>query len=227
MLRGMSVIGRLAVAAAIVLAFMSPPAVASPSGSYTYTVEHPTYGEIGTFTNLIRRRGDKVIVNTRIRIVARALFVPLYRFEADRTQVWRDGRLISYDSNTNDDGKTIILRGRAKADKFVINGPRGEAVVAGDVVPTNPWSMRFTKVRITMTTTTGRVRPASVVKRGSRWLYLGDEAIRSRYFKISGGQELWYDRRGVLVKFTHVLKGKVYVFTLQRPEGPYSAQADP
>ncbi len=72
----------------------------APAGTYRYGIIHPSFGDIGVFTNMITRDGDRVIVATNLEVEVSLLFLVVHRVEAERTQIWRDGRLIGYDSRT-------------------------------------------------------------------------------------------------------------------------------
>ena len=69
-----------------------------PAGIYHYGITHPSFGDIGVFTNVITRDGDRVIVATTLEVKVSLLFFVVHRVEAERTQIWRGGRLIGYES---------------------------------------------------------------------------------------------------------------------------------
>lgn len=222
--------GRLAILAAIAaifLALVGGPAAASPSGTYRYTVSHTSYGNIGTYTNTVSRQGDRTVVDTKIRVEVKALFVILYRFAADRTQVWRNGRMIYYRSESDDDGKRSTVEGRAEGDYFVVTSANGVVVAPGDVFPSNAWSMEITKARHMMASLTGKVSEGYMAEDRPDTLVIDGKPLRTRYFKVSLGYELWYDGRGIPVKFRYPMNGDTYDFTLQRQEPPVSARAAP
>ena len=64
--------------------------------TYLYAVEHPTYGNIGTYTNTVLRSGDNVQVKTKLHIAVKVLGVRLFHQDADRTEEWKDGRLVAF-----------------------------------------------------------------------------------------------------------------------------------
>ena len=51
------------IAVAVLAAGTSP---ASAAQTYSYEVEHPTYGDIGTYTDTIERIGDTMRIDTKL-----------------------------------------------------------------------------------------------------------------------------------------------------------------
>src|SRR5258708_7083238 len=60
---------------------------------YEYRVEHPLYGDIGTYTNIVDQSGDSAEVETKLNIVVKLLGVVVHRQAAERREDWEHGRL--------------------------------------------------------------------------------------------------------------------------------------
>ena len=188
-----------------------------PYGTYKYAINHPIHGDIGTFTNTIRREGDDVVVDARLRVAVRFLFIVVYRLEADRREVWRGGRLAAYHSVTNDNGADVKVKGRAEGDRFIIEGSKGRIEAPAGVHPTNPWSIGITRAPAVMAAETGTLPRVTATGGEERTVKLDGREVKARRFKITGDMELelWYDRNDVAVKFTYASGGDTIVFTLQ------------
>ncbi|MEE8559428.1 MAG: DUF6134 family protein [Alphaproteobacteria bacterium] len=188
-----------------------------PYGTYKYVINHPLYGDIGTFTNTISRDGGEVVVDTRLRVAVRLLFIVVYRLEADRREVWRDGRLAAYDSLTNDNGTDVRVAGRAEGEKFIIEGPQGRIEAPAGVHPSNPWSIGITRAGAVMAAETGRLPRVTVTGGEARTVKVGGREVKARRFRVTGDMELeiWFDRNDVAVRFAYASGGDRLVFTLQ------------
>ena len=99
-------------AALMIAASVGAPAhgATPPTGTYNYRIQHPQYGDVGTYTNRIIARDDGIRVETSVRISVKLAFVTVYRLDADRTEEWRDGRLVAYDSTTAKIGSSVTIR---------------------------------------------------------------------------------------------------------------------
>lgn len=188
-----------------------------PLGTFQYAVTHPTFGEIGTYTNTVQRTGADITVDTHLHIAVAALVIPLRRIDADREEVWRDGRLVAFRSYTDHDGRKVPLQGWAAGDKFVIDGPRGRTDAPADLFPTNPWSIAITGARLLMGTETGRLLHVQFAEAPAQVLAVAGRRIETKHFVASGEQQaqLWYDSQGIPVKFTIVHDGDDITFQLE------------
>ena len=209
---------RLAAAAiAAALATTTAAPAQPPDGTYVYTIEHSAHGELGTATHRIARNGAETVVETELRIAAKALFVVVHRHEESRREVWRDGQLMSFEGRTNDNGTLIELRGRRDGDRFLIDGPEGPAEAPPDIRTSNPWSIDITKAMLVMGTTSGDLRKIQVAPVEEKIIELGGRQVPTRYFRITGDmrRELWYRDDDVLVQLAWPRDGDTIMFTLR------------
>ena len=75
--------------------------------AYSYSVVHPLYGTIGTFTESIARSGDTTRIDSHVRVAVRILGIVVHREEADHTEIFRGDRLVSLQSATTTNGTRI------------------------------------------------------------------------------------------------------------------------
>ncbi len=207
-------------AAAVLLALLPLAATGAPmppAGEYTYRIHHPEYGEIGTYTNRITQNGDTVNVDTTVRIAVKLAFVTVYRLEADRSEQWRDGRLVAFSSVTEKNGKISRVAGRAEGDRFVIEGPRGRTAAPAGVWPDNPWSPAIAQADAIMGTVSGKLYEPRITNSRQETVPVQGQPIPTQHYEIVTGEpnDLWYDASGRLVKFTTVEDGDVITLTLR------------
>lgn len=202
-----------------------PPAKAQSPEVLSYRIEHETWGDIGTFTNTIRREDGRTIVEARLRIAVEMLFgsLVLYREEADRQETWENGRLTAYESTTSVDGEIIRVSGRAAGESFVIQRPDGVFAAPADVRPTNLWSIDMKTAKTVMGTKSGVLVSVAVTDGGRRSIEIDDRKLDTRYFRIDPRsdpgvvpfpQEGWFDEAGIPVRFAVVKDGDSVVFTM-------------
>src|SRR6185437_16955070 len=107
---------------------------------FEYQIRHPLYGDIGTYINKIIKSGDTTEVLTSVKVMVKVFGAVMFREVSDRTEHWRDGRLVGFHSTTKKDGKTYDVSGKAEGGMFAITGPDGSFTAPADVQPPNPWS---------------------------------------------------------------------------------------
>jgi hypothetical protein len=196
--------------------FIASAAPSCAAQVYSYTIEHPTYGEIGSYTDTIEKSGDTMRIDTRLRVAVKVLGIVLHREEADRTELWKGDRLVSFHSVTTTNGKPIEVRGEARDNGFVITSPTGTVVAPANVYTSSPWSTRRPNSGVMMSTKTGRVETVQA-SGGEQALVpiLGSEVATRHYQFISDKrQDVWLDGSGIPVRFRTEVAGKPIDFIL-------------
>jgi hypothetical protein len=170
---------------------------------YKYMIHHPIYGEIGTYTNTIQKNGEDVSVRNEIRATVKILEIIVHDHKSQSTELWRDGRIVSFEGNTKENGKSYEIRGRAEGDKFIVVGPQGQAEAPPSVFPNNPWSLGILNAKVLMSTKSGKLYRVHSTAGEEKILKVGAKTLKTNYFKVGGDAkyELWFDTEGVPVKF--------------------------
>src|SRR5215471_232100 len=122
------------------LAILSGPAFAGSTQSYTYTIQHPQYGDIGTYVDTVVQDGDTRRIETKMHVAVKILGITMFREEADRTEIWRGDRLVGFDGVTTTNGEAMEVHGKAQGDAFLIQSPRGTEIAPADIYPSDPWA---------------------------------------------------------------------------------------
>jgi hypothetical protein len=185
--------------------------------TYNYTVEHPTYGTIGTFSDTVAQDGDVKRIDSRLRVAVRILGIVVHREEADRTEVWQGDRLTSFHSVTTVNGTPIEVRGEARRDGFVISSPSGTTVAPRDIFPSSPWVARFSsEPAVMMSAKTGKVMMVRTLggEQTSLSVRGADVPVHHFQFVTDKRQDVWLDASGVPVRFRTEESGKPIDFVL-------------
>jgi hypothetical protein len=195
---------------------------------YAYRVLHPIYGDIGTYSNTIDRRGDNTEVQSELHIAVKLLGIVVYRQEARRVERWVRDRLVSFEGETTTNGKTVDLRGEARDDGFAVTTASGTQLAPADVHPSNPWCAMVLKSGMMMSTRSGRLIPVTV-SGGERKAVTLDGTTRQLYeYDVIGDKHdvVWLDDHGVPLAFRTVQDGSAVDFVLApRPATTRAARA--
>jgi len=200
----------------VVVAVIAGAGPAFARDVYEYRVEHPKYGEIGTYTNIIDTSGGRTEVHSELHIVVKFLGITVYREQADRDEQWRQDRLVSFHGITVTNGDTLAIKGEAQGDRFLITSPTGTVAAPSDIHPSNPWSLSMMRGDTIMSTKTGRIfRPHVSIDEVDRMTPQG-RAVRLRHFEVvtDKREQVWFDARGVPVEFSTEKDGTPIYFVL-------------
>ncbi len=175
----------------------------TPMGVFTYTIHAEEFGEVGVFTNVVRREGASIIVESRTEIAVKMFFVTIFHFSATSTAVWEQGRIIRYEGFTDDDGRTTQVSAHADGEQLVIDGAAGRVVVPAGVYPQNPWNIGILGARAIMSPKSGRLFPAKISGGHAEDVERAGVISKTVTYRIDTDRStwVWYDRNGVPVKF--------------------------
>jgi hypothetical protein len=197
--------------------------VSAQAQTYSYSVVHSVYGDIGTFTESIERSGGTTRIKTRVRIAVKILGVVAHRKESDRTEIFRGDRLVSLQSATITNGARFEVRGEAQGDRFVVTSPEGVVEVSGEVAPSDPWVLRDRGIATVVSMETGRIIPTRITGGERETESLQGAAVVTRHFTVRGARqqemqhEIWLNDRDVPVKFRIADGGSTVDFILASP----------
>lgn len=208
----------LGAAAGVVLLAATGPASAA-SRTYTYSIEHQTYGVIGVYSDTVDEDNGIRRIDTHMHVAVKALGITLYREDADRTELWRGAKLILFHGMTTVDGSSIEVRGEAQNDGFVITSRSGTVVAPSNIYTSSPWSVNLPNSDIMMSNKDGRIVHVYVANDGVSITSMNGSEIPLRHFEIHGDvrQDVWVDLSGVPVHFRTLKRGAMVDFIL-KPE---------
>jgi Domain of unknown function (DUF6134) len=200
-----------------VLLLGAPAAAAAES--LEYRVFHPTYGEIGSYTNVVDHRGDTTEVHTTVDILIRILGIVVYRQQAERTEHWQGQKLLAFDGVTTTNGDRLAVHGEQRDGTFVIEGANGRVVAPGTIHPSNPWSAMVLDTNVMMSTRTGRVSEVHVTGGEVRPMSMHGTTLRLHQYEIQSRRHhfVWLADDGVPVAFRTDEDGTMIDFLLKHP----------
>lgn len=197
------------------------PALAGPE-VYEYRIEHPLYGDIGTYTNIVDKSGAEADVETKLNIVVKLLGIVVHREEAERHEQWQNDRLTLFRSLTTTNGTPLAVAGEARGNSFVITSPTGTVDAPADIRVSNPWSLNFVHADLVMSTKSGRVFQAHLDDVKDVVVSAAGKTERLREFDVTTDkhQSVWIDDHNVPVAFRTEENGTPVDFVLMRyPSG--------
>lgn len=207
-----------AIAGALGLSAMAATAPALAGQQvYTYSVVHPIYGEIGTFTDTIERSAEATRIDSHLRVSVKLLGVTAYREESDATEILHGNRLVSLQSVTNKDGRHLEVHGEARGDQFMVNCTIGNFAAPGTISPSDPWVLKRTGEDLVVSTSTGKIVHVQISGGDYETISVNGGSVSARHFVVNGDkrQEVWLDNREVPIMFRTVEDGTPIDFVLQ------------
>lgn len=188
----------------LILCLLVPTARAGEplAGHYRYSIRHTLFGEIGTQTLHLERKGHQAVVTLQARVKIRFLSMTLLSLDTKGHEVWRDGRLVAFESRSEEDGQVLSLSVRAAQEETIFDGPNGRVVIRGPVASTNPWRTAVLDFSKVIEPTSGALLSLRSHAGGWRWIEVAGRRIKSRVYLVTGDLEatIWFDENGSLIR---------------------------
>ena len=187
----------------------------------------------GTHEISFRQDGEDLHVEVAIDLEVSLGFITLFRYEHRNHEIWRDGRLVSIETRTDDDGERYSVSGRATGKGFLVTGAEGEILMPSDVLPTSYWHPETVQRDRMLDTQRGRLIEVRVQPIGLERVGGADGQTATRY-RVSGDLtlDLWYDARGEWRKLSFAARGSDITYARStvvrdavKPSKPQSAIA--
>ena len=161
-----------------------------------------------------------VSCDTDVRVGA---IITLYRYSYRGRELWKDGRLLRFESKANDDGKELAVSATAAADGLRVRANDGEHTAAADAWPTSYWAQPDAKLADQtvplLDADTGRDLSAKVQFLGPEKLGPDGQQQTVQHVRLTGkgvGMDLWYDDARRLARQEWVEQGHRSVIELMR-----------
>jgi hypothetical protein len=205
-----------AVIAALALA---PVAAHAASRSYVYTVRHAKYGVIGVYSRAIDDSGGETRARSHLQIQVKIMGITMHREVADQSETWRDGRLMTFQSDTLLNGKDMKVSGQAQGGGFAVTSAAGIVMAPPDVAASDPWSFSHTGHGTVVSLRSGKLDQVDITGGEPDRVVVNGVPVIARHFRVSTATqpnkwEAWLEADGLPVKFRSFDHGAAVDFTL-------------
>lgn len=156
--------------------------------------------EIGTHHFTVSESNGQQTIQTDASFDVKVLFINLYRYRHQSTEVWQDNCLRSIDSVTDANGKPFLVEGnlvagQAKANYFQVNTAGTETELPPCVMTFAYWNPIFLDEEKLLNSQTGIYEDVTITRIGEESLQLDGEAVAAVKYLIDlkvGPITLWY-----------------------------------
>jgi hypothetical protein len=187
--------------AALSLILWSCGAMAGDAGVYTYTVLL-NGNPVGRHRVVFLHQDGRTEIDASTDVEVRFAFIPVFRFEHRRREVWENGRPVYVVATTDNDGDTYKITVRSNGDGYIriVNG-RVERFDGPTAILTL-WDPNVVRHDAFISVIDDKVVKASFEYRGRRRLSLSGQAIDTDYYRMVGDEnrEVWFDPAGHVAK---------------------------
>jgi hypothetical protein len=177
---------------------------------------------VGSHQIVIQLRDDKTVTVTCQADVTVRVALITYRYSFRGTEVWKEGKLHQFSSNTNDNGKKHDVTASANKEGFAVRADGKDFQIKGAFWLTTYWKLPAENQRgpnvALFDADSGKLINAKMEKVGVEKITVLGKAVDCAHYKLSGGvqADLWYDGTDRLVRQDSVDQGHRAVLELSR-----------
>ena len=144
----------------------------------------------------------------------------LYKYKAEGTEVFENGKLVKFNSKTNQNKKIKYVNLNLENDEYVIDGSSHQGRVPTEYLLGTWWNHSIVNAPAQISAVSGRIIMQKVNFIGKEKLKIGDKTINTLHFNFSSTDEklskdkklntnVWYDEETLnWVKASFDKKGK-------------------
>ena len=127
----------------------------------------------------------QLAVESEINFEIKKLGVVLYRYHVKGTEYYKDGKLLKFNSKTNQNGKDKYVNLKLEGDKLVIDGSSFKGKVPTDYLLGTWWNHSIVKAQAQISAVSGRIIPQKVTFLGKENIKIGGKSYKTLHFNFS------------------------------------------
>ena len=175
---------------------------------------------IGTHIFSFKKSEGQIAVESEINFEIKKLGIVLYRYHVKGTEIYKDGKLIKFNSKTNQNDKHKYVNLKLEDGEYTIDGSSYKGKVPVDYILGTWWNHGIVKAKAQISAVSGRIIEQKVTFLGKETIKFGDKSYNTLHYKFSStdkkldknkklNTDVWYDEKTLnWVKASFNKKGK-------------------
>jgi hypothetical protein len=174
---------------------------------------------IGEHEFVVTRHDDEVRVDISAHFKVVVAFIPVYVYDHQNHEVWRNGCVTRVASQTNDNGRKLFVHGASQGQAFEVRRSRGAVSLPGCIRTFAYWDESLLAQPPLLNAQTGELQSAALTLAGVQKLSVRGQSILARRYSLKGPHlsiDVWYSDAGDWVALESKLdSGRTLRYELQ------------
>jgi hypothetical protein len=176
--------------------------------------------EIGKHIFSFNKTNDQIEVKSEIYFQIKKLGVVLYKYNVIGTEIYQKGKLVEFNSKTNQNGKEKYVKLKLEKDNYIIDGSSYKGKAPSNYKIGTWWNHSIIKSPAQISAVSGRIIKQKVTFLGEETLNINGKNLTALHFNFSStdnklnkkkklNTDIWYDKETLnWVKATFEKQGK-------------------
>ena len=175
---------------------------------------------IGTHIFSFKRLEGQLAVESEINFEIEKFGIVFYKYHVKGTEIYKDGKLIKFNSKTDQNGKRKYVNMKLKNNHYTINGSSYRGEVSEDHMLGTWWNHSIVEAKAQISAVSGRIIKQKVTFLGKETIKLGNKSYNTLHYNFSSADkklsknkkldtDVWYDEKTLYwIKASFKKKGK-------------------
>ena len=175
---------------------------------------------IGKHIFSFKKSNGQLQVESEINFEIKKLGIIFYKYHVKGTEFYKDGKLVKFNSKTNQNGKEKYVNMELENGQHIIDGSSYQGKAPIDYLLGTWWNHNIVKAKAQISAVSGRIIKQKVTFLGKETIKIDDKSYKTLHFNFSStdkklskkkklNTDVWYDEKTLnWVKASFNKKGK-------------------
>jgi hypothetical protein len=174
---------------------------------------------IGSHVVTFEQSGGELFVRTHIDVEVRLMWMTLFKYAHQSIETWNDRRLVSFESQTDDNGRKESVTGKAREDGFESTGRKGTVLAPPDIMVGTFWNPEILNRTVILDPQKGILRDQIVHGHDRTTLTVSGESRLVDGYRVSSLMDgtIYYDDNSKWIGAIFKKKGGMVLYRYNDP----------
>ena len=140
---------------------------------------------IGEHIFSFTKSNSKISIESEINFIIKKLGIVLYKYHVKGKEVYQDGKLIKFNSKTDQNGKEKYVNLKLENDQFIIDGSSYKGKTSINYVLGTWWNHSIVEADAQISAVSGRIIEQKVTFLGKETIKIGNKNYKTLHFNFS------------------------------------------
>ena len=161
---------------------------------------------IGEHIFSFTKSDEQISIESEINFIIKKFGIVLYKYHVKGREVYKDGKLIKFNSRTDQNGKEKYVNLELENDEFIINGSSFKGKTPTNYLLGTWWNHSIVEAEAQISAVSGRIINQKVTFLGKETIKIGNKNYKTLHFNFSStdkklkkdkklNTDVWYEEK--------------------------------
>ena len=161
---------------------------------------------IGEHIFSFAKSNEQISIESEINFIIKKFGIVLYKYHVKGKEVYKDGKLIKFNSRTDQNGKEKYVNLELENDEFIINGSSFKGKTPTNYLLGTWWNHSIVEAEAQISAVSGRIINQKVTFLGKETIKIGNKNYKTLHFNFSStdkklkkdkklNTDVWYEEK--------------------------------